>query len=69
MVYAAGNFIAVVSDIDEGGAESFADKINELSEIVRLPFIQALTGLVQDQHGRVFDEGASQQYHPLLAGG
>ena len=69
MVDTGGQFLLIVAHIDECGAERFTEDRDEITEMGRLFVVEALTGFVEDEHRRVFDEGAGQQDHALLSCG
>ena len=69
MVDTGRQLLLVMADVDEGRAEGFAKRRHQLAEISRLFVIQSLAGFVEDQHGRIFDQGPGEEHHTLLSCG
>ena len=57
----------MMRDIKQGLVHFLAKPIHEGIEAQGFRFIQSLAGLIEHQHGRLFDEGAGQQYQPLFS--
>ena len=59
----------IVADVDERRIESPAKSIDQGAEPFRLFLVQSLTGFVENEQGRVLDQGSREQGPALLARG
>ena len=55
--------------IDQRRPECFAEGGDDIPEPGRLFVIEALAGLIEDEHGWILDEGPGQKDHALLSRG